>query len=158
MKRAAKSFSYNRTVHVIWIRFALHFQSRVKLLSRIQWPTHGSGHPSNQPLRIHVSATSVADSSSDSKRCFLQLLFFVTWSIHLVAASYSATSLTSNRTIFENRITSQMQQRAIITMTLKTYYFFLVQLRESRLSLFVYHSFIELKKIIVIICNSFRHW
>ena len=76
MKRAAKSFSSNRTVYVIWIRFVLHFRSRVKLFSRIQWPTHCSAHISNQPFRIHVSATSVADSSSDSERCFLQLFLF----------------------------------------------------------------------------------
>ena len=73
MKRAVKSFSYNRTVHVIWFIFPLHFRSRVKLLSRIQWPTHGSRHPSNQPLRIHVSATVW---SIDSERCFLPFLTF----------------------------------------------------------------------------------
>ena len=142
--------------------FHFAFNQDVKLLFRIQWPTLRLGHPSNQTLRTYVSTTSLADSSSDLKqlkRCFFFSIipYFVTYSIHLVAASYSATSVTRDRTMFKNRIRSYLQRCAISRLTLKKHNFFLVQLIETRLSLLVYHTLTELKKIIVIICNSFRY-
>ena len=57
--------------------FHCAFNQDVKLHLRIQWPTHGSGHPSNQPLQTHVSTISVPDSSSHSERWFFFQLFII---------------------------------------------------------------------------------
>ena len=70
-----------------------------------------------------------------------QLFFCYVVNLLSRAGSYSTTSVTRDRTIFENRIRCQLQQFATIRMTL----------------IFLSH-FLELEEIIVIICNSSCYW
>ena len=87
--------------------------------SEFQWPTR-SRHPSNRPLRTYVSTTLLAYSSSDSERWFFSVIFFC-YVVNQLSSSRELQCDFFNRWqnhIFENKTRSQLQQCAIIRMSL----------------------------------------